>query len=242
MSNSTTIREYEFTYNNERCKVDLNIVSEQIENENLDGKNFQTIIYEPFFTKSFWTKTGYKKQEERAFEILNSALNAKFNAVKLRDFNNRKRFEDFKEFTEIKDNEKAKKEYIYLNHCPDNYLIGTKVASAIWEELGCLDKTTKQNDIPLDFQFNLTWEYFVKLITDSLETPYAISFCEFPYNLGLGDTKPYVEEKLTIEPIVLFLANSLHTENKETTLILRYSLKESSGKLYKFLLLLVLLI
>ena len=42
-----------------------------------------------------------------------------------------------------------------------------------------------------------------------------------------------VDEKLIIEPVLLFLANSLHTLNRDTTLIFMYLVNESKEKLYR---------
>jgi len=165
MNNNKKTEEYTFKYNDESCRVKLNIISEEIKNEDSKDEQYQTVIYEPFFVKSSLTKTEYKNNKTRAFQVLESALKQKFNSIKLRNFNNTQRFENFKEFTGIKDNEIAKEEYIYLNHALNDYIIGDKMVSEIWKKLGCLEKTTAQKNILSDSQFNLTWKYFVELMT-----------------------------------------------------------------------------
>ena len=47
---------------------------------------------------------------------------------------------------------------------------------------------------------------------------------------GFGETIPYVDEKLIIVPCFAFFANSLHTENKDVTLISKYFENFSNGK------------
>ena len=56
-------------------------------------------------------------------------------------------------------------------------------------------------------------------MTAPFDIQYAIFFCDFPYNFGFGETRPYVDEKFTIEPVLLFFENSLQTENNAVTLV-----------------------
>ena len=48
---------------------------------------------------------------------------------------------------------------------------------------------------------------------------------------GRGEINPYVDEKFIIPDFLLFLANSLHTENRVVTLVFKYSSNVSNGKL-----------
>ena len=58
-------------------------------------------------------------------------------------------------------------------------------------------------------------------MTAPFDTQYAIFFCDSSYNFGFGETRPYVEEKFTIELVLFFFANSLQTENNAVTFVSR---------------------
>ncbi len=128
-----------------------------------DGR-YQTIILHPFYCKSAWTQSPTKNLENRALEVLSSALRSKYKSIKLRNYNNIKRFEAFKEIVKNEQLNNLKHEFSHsLNHKDLEDKIGEKKISDIWEELNKLKSTTKISEIP-NGEFGLTWDKFVKII------------------------------------------------------------------------------
>ena len=61
--------------------------------------------------------------------------------------------------------------------------------------------------------------------------------CPPSYRSGRADTIPVEAEKFTIDPVLLFLANSLHTENNEVKFTLKKSLNDTrfmSNNVFRF--------
>lgn len=142
----------------------VNLEYEEIRNNN----KFQTVIYLPFLCKSSWTKTEYydknepEKLEKRVIEIINSKLKSKYDAIKIRDYNNRKRFKKFKKLFKALDETSLKKEYSNgLNHKDK---IGESATEEIRKELDKLEKIKYLKEIDRNFKFELSWSKFIDII------------------------------------------------------------------------------
>lgn len=148
-------------------KIKENLKYDQIE-ENI---KYQTIVYLPFLTKSSWTQTEYKEEKlkERAISAVKSALQKKYNAIKIRDYNNKERFEKFRDFVgkNLKE-EDLKIEYSNgLHHSAMEKKIGEKTVSEIWDELEKVKKITTINDIPENCTIELSENKFNELLLSS---------------------------------------------------------------------------
>ncbi len=135
--------------------------------------NCQVELYLPFSTKSGWTKCEYSNWGKRAKQILESAINRKYNAIKLRDYNNKRRFEFFKNIF-AKDESEIDFELEYshgINHKELSDKIGDKTVEEVWKEFEHYQKATKQSDIINNDNF-LTKTYLEKMLTT-----YSCAYC-----------------------------------------------------------------
>lgn len=131
---------------------------------------YRLSVYLPFSFKSGWLKTKSQDWEKYALIRLNATIKSKYNAIKIRDFYNRKRFEKFKDLMGIKDDKTAFKLYSAdLNHKELYEELGDYTIEAIWKELDDIAKTTPMKEIEKDTSYELLLKpkKFVKMLINS---------------------------------------------------------------------------
>jgi len=163
MATITTTKEYEFIYDlNHKCIYNVKLQYEEINKED----KYQTKIYLPYLIQSSLTTTSYTdKLDERALSVLNSSLKSKYNSIKLRAYNNSKRYEAFKEIVKDCNLTNDESKIAYSNGLYHQEKIGDKSTKAIWKELKInFQNETSLSKIDKNFKFELSWKKFVKMM------------------------------------------------------------------------------
>ncbi len=162
-----TIAKYEFIFDEKNSITIQNFTLEykQIQKIDIAGINrYKTIISLPFYTQSTYTQEPFvDKQRQRALSVLNSALKTKYKTIALRDLNNRQLYTTFKTFTDIHDDQKARKEYSCIYHREPEDMVGEKTAKEVWKKLESVKKITKCSEIKYE-DFKLSWKKFVTML------------------------------------------------------------------------------
>ena len=171
--------QYEFSFDDgQKTKATFVLRCKEICFDNDGKKEYQTIVYLPFLTKSSKTSNPYKDQlEDRAKKTIESALRTKYKQIMKRDYNYWKIFKRFKELVGEKldnDNENIKHKYSTLYHHDANEKIGGLPVGDIWNQLAEVKKIEKLSDLYKEirpknskYKFDLSWGKFVSILVNS---------------------------------------------------------------------------
>jgi hypothetical protein len=161
---TTVTEECEFIYDtNNKCIYGVKLEYEEIKIQD----KYQTRIYLPYLINSTLIKNcnSDEKCKIRAFSVLNSSLKSKYNTIKLRAYNNYKRYEAFKEIVKCCKLTEVECKIAYSNGLYHQDKIGDQLTIEIWKELNKkYKKITKYSEIADDFSFDLSWEKFVEMM------------------------------------------------------------------------------
>ena len=138
--------------------------------ENNDKRFYRLFAFLPFSFKSSWITTEQSDWKEYALERLKGVLLSKYNEIKIRDYNHRNKFNQFKKIISKQQNEEQLFGWYSsdLNHKHSYEKIGDKTIGEIWNELNSITKisTIKELEGIKDYKPELHLKKFVTMLVN----------------------------------------------------------------------------